>query len=194
MPRSSTALPRTRDAARTRQTILLAAQQLFGQKGYSTTGVREIAAAAGVDATLVRRYFMSKEGLLRAAVEDMLRIDPFVDGPRDEFGARAVATLLLGESQPNALAMMILATADPAARDLCRDLMHERIVVPLAAWLGGRDSLQRAARLNLLWMGFMTSRQILPLQPLRGESEGTTLLWLEDQFQSLVTDENLPAD
>lgn len=188
MPKPASPPPRTRDAARTRQAILLAAQQLFGQKGYSTTGVREIAASAGVDATLVRRYFRSKEGLLRAAVEDMLRIDPFVDGPRDEFGARAVVTLLHGEMQPNALAMMILATADPAARDLCRDLMHERIVVPLAEWLGGSDAIGRAARLNLLWMGFMTARQILPLQPLHEEGEAETLKWLAAIFQRLAAD------
>jgi AcrR family transcriptional regulator len=178
--------PRSRDAARTRDAILRAAQQLFAQKGYSTTGVREVAAAAGVDSTLVRRYFKSKEGLLRAAVEDMLRIDPFVAGSHAEFGARAVATLLHGETRPNALAMMILSTADPAARDMCRELMHERIVVPLAAWLGRPDAMQRAAQLNLLWMGFMTARQILPLQPLSGAHEGSTLQWLEAVFQDLA--------
>ncbi len=186
MRTKSTPPPRIRDAARTQDAILRAAQQLFAQKGYSTTGVREIAAAAGVDATLVRRYFTSKEGLLRAAVEDMLRIDPFVFGSRADFGARALATLLHGETQPNALAMMILATADPTARDLCRDLMHERIVVPLAEWLGGPAAMQRAARLNLLWMGLMTARQILPLQPLAGPDEGLTLQWLEVLFQDIA--------
>ncbi len=178
--------PRTRDAARTQDAILRAAQLLFASKGYSTTGVREIAAAAGVDSSLVRRYFRSKEGLLRAAVEDMLRIDPFVEGSRAEFGKRAVATLLHGETQPNALAMMILATADPAARDMCRDLMHERIVVPLAEWLGGPAALQRAAQLNLLWMGFMTARQILPLQPLASTDVGATFTWLETLLQSIA--------
>ncbi len=182
----STPPPRARDATRTQDAILRAAQQLFAQKGYSTTGVREIAAAAGVDATLVRRYFKSKEGLLRAAVDDMLRIDPFIPEGRADFGARAVATLLHGETQPNALAMMILATADPAARDMCRDLMHERIVIPLAAWLGGPAALQRAAQLNLLWMGFMTARQILPLQPLSGTDEGPMLQWLEVLFQDIA--------
>ncbi len=177
---------RPRDSVRTREAILRAAQNLFAKKGYSTTGVREIATEAGVDATLVRRYFQSKEGLLRAAVEDMLVIDPFVDGPRAEFGERAVATLLHGETQPNALAMMILATADTGARDLCRNLMNERIVVPLAAWLGGSDALQRAARLNILWMGFMTSRQILPLKPLFGDAGDATLLWLRAISQQIA--------
>ena len=69
---------------------------------------------------------------------------------------------------------------------MCRELMHERIVVPLAAWLGGPDALPRAARLNLLWMGFMTARQILPLQPLSGTDEGPTLQWLAALFQDIA--------
>ena len=42
-----------RDAARTRRRILDAAQVLFARQGYTTTGVREVAALAGVNATLI---------------------------------------------------------------------------------------------------------------------------------------------
>ena len=180
-----------RDAARTRETILRAAQRLFAMQGYTTTGVREVAAEAGVNSALVRRYFGSKEGLLRAAVEDVLKIDPFIAGDRASFGARAVATLRHGETLPNPLAMMLLATADPAARALCRGLMHERIVKPLAAWLGGRAALARAARINLLWIGFLTARQILPLQPLH-DFEPSTLRWLAETTQA-IADEHVQA-
>lgn len=182
---------KTRDAARTREMILRAAQRLFAVQGYTTTGVREVATEAGVNSALVRRYFGSKEGLLRAAVEDVLKIDPFITGDRASFGARAVATLRHGETLPNPLAMMLLATADPAARGLCRDLMHERIVKPLAEWLGGRMALARAARINLLWIGFLTSRQILPLQPLH-DFEPSTLRWLERATQA-IADEGVNA-
>lgn len=178
--------PRKRDAARTRAAILRAAQTLFAQKGYSTTGVREIAAAAGVNSTLVRRYFDSKEGLLREAVEDILQIAPFIEGDRHQLGKRAVALLLHGESIPNPLAMMVLATADPDARRLCQDLMQERIIVPLAHWLGGADALERAARLNMLWIGFMTARNILPLVPLLGDAGQPTCQWLETATQAIV--------
>jgi AcrR family transcriptional regulator len=179
---------RKRDAVRTSEAILRAAQKLFAQKGYATTGVREIAAEAGVNSTLVRRYFGSKEGLLRKALEDVLTIEHFIRGSRAEFGVRAVANLLRGEAEPvpNPLAMIILATADPAARVLCRDLMHERIIRPLAEWLGGPGALDRAAQLNILWIGFMTARQIVPLQPLSDDILEPTRQWLEKLTQSIA--------
>ena len=44
-----------RDSARTRERILRAAQMLFARQGYTTTGVRQVAAEAGVNSTLIRR-------------------------------------------------------------------------------------------------------------------------------------------
>ena len=176
---------RPRNAAKTTEAILRAAQRLFAEKGYTTTGVREVAAEAGVNSALVRRYFGSKEGLLRAAVEDYLRIDPLLDCGRADFGTHTVELLCSGEAIPNPMAMMILSTADPAARMLCSDLMHERVIVPLAAWLGGPDALARAGQLNLLWVGFMTVRQILPTRPVR-EFEADTFRWLAETTQAIA--------
>jgi AcrR family transcriptional regulator len=48
--------------------LLTAAQELFGQKGYDATTVREIGERAGVDAALIARYFGSKADLYVAAV------------------------------------------------------------------------------------------------------------------------------
>lgn len=185
--------PKLRDAARTAQTILRAAQELFAARGYTTTGVREVAAAAGVNSALVRRYFGSKEGLLRAAVEEFLVIDVFFEGDRADFGVRSVSLLYQGETLPNPVAMMILATADPAARVLCADLLHERIIVPLAKWLGGPDALARAGQLNLLWVGFMVARQILPTRPVR-DFEDATFRWLAETTQKIADGVSVPAN
>ncbi len=175
-----------RDAARTRENILRAAQILFSQKGYTTVGVREVAAEAGVNSTLIRRYFGSKEGLFRAAVEDFLQVAPFTDGPRSEFGDRAVALLKYGEEIPSALAMMMHATADPEARTLCSELMHDRIDQPLADWLGGKNAIVRATQINLLWIGYMAARQVLPLPALTGTAVDETRRWLATTMQTLV--------
>ena len=180
-----------RDAARTRESILKAAQILFARKGYTTVGVREVAAEAGVNATLIRRYFGSKEGLFRAAVEDFLQVDPFIDGPRNEFGERAVALLKYGEEIPSALAMMMHATADPEARALCSALMHARIDRPLADWLGGDNALARAANINILWIGYMAARQVLPLPALTGDVVDETRRWLAIAIQALVDADKL---
>ena len=179
-----------RDAVRTRENILRAAQKLFAQQGYTTTGVREVAAAAGVNSTLIRRYFGSKEGLLRAAVEDVLQIEPFLAGDRAKFGERSVAILAIGEELPSALAMMMMATADKDARTLCSDLMHEYITRPLAKWLGGGEgALARASQINFLWMGYMSARQVLPLPALAGPALEATRVWLAKTIQTLVDGE-----
>lgn len=175
-----------RDSKRTREAILRAAQLLYARKGYTTVGVREVAAEAGIDSTLIRRYFVSKEGLLRAAVEEMLQLAPFIEGDRAQFGERAIAVLRMGETMPSALAMMILATADEDARAMCSDLMHEHITTPLAEWLGGRDAQARAAQINLLWIGFMAAREVLPLPSLAGRDVETTRTWLAATLQAIV--------
>ncbi len=182
---------RQRDAARTRENILRAAQSLFARKGYTTVGVREVASEAGVNSTLIRRYFGSKEGLFRAAVEEFLQVEPFTDGPRAEFGERAVALLKYGEEIPSALAMMMHATADPEARALCSALMHSYIDQPLAEWLGGDNAMARAAQINLLWIGYMAARQVLPLPALTGDVVDDTRRWLAVTIQALVDGDGL---
>ena len=54
--------------------ILVAAQDLFNRKGYSSTSTREIAYEADVSETLIFRYFRNKAGLFREAM-----VQPFVD-------------------------------------------------------------------------------------------------------------------
>jgi AcrR family transcriptional regulator len=184
--------PRIRNAVRTAQTILRAAQELFAARGYTTTGVREVATLAGVNSALVRRYFGSKEGLLRAAVEEFLVIDVFLEGDRADFGNRSVRLLHQAETLPNPVAMMILATADPAARALCADLLQEKIIKPLAEWLGGSDALARAGQLNLLWVGYMVARQILPTRPVH-EFEDATFRWLAETTQKIADGATAPA-
>jgi AcrR family transcriptional regulator len=52
-----------------RERILEAAERLFSQKGYAAVGVREIAAEAGVNISMISYYFEGKVGVLRAIME-----------------------------------------------------------------------------------------------------------------------------
>ncbi len=52
----------------TRQTILLAAETVFAEKGYNGAAVRDIAKAAGVNLGLITYYFGSKDRLFIAVV------------------------------------------------------------------------------------------------------------------------------
>ena len=64
---------RRRDATRSRQTILDAAERLFAQKGYESVSLKEIGEAAGVSRNTPSYFFGSKEGLYRAVLERVLR-------------------------------------------------------------------------------------------------------------------------
>lgn len=61
---------RTRDAEATRAGLLRAARRRFAVLGYDRTTTRDIAADAGVNVSLIARYFGSKDGLFAAVVED----------------------------------------------------------------------------------------------------------------------------
>jgi len=52
-----------------RETIITTAMNLFGQKGFDGTSVREISAGAGVNLAMINYYFGSKEKLFENIVE-----------------------------------------------------------------------------------------------------------------------------
>jgi len=52
-----------------RQQIMNAAVELFAQRGYAATSVREIADLAGANAAMIHYYFGSKQALLHDALE-----------------------------------------------------------------------------------------------------------------------------
>ncbi len=52
-----------------KETILSTAMQLFGQKGFEGTSIREIAKAADVNLAMINYYFGSKENLFEKVVE-----------------------------------------------------------------------------------------------------------------------------
>ena len=53
-----------------RAKILAAAEALFAEHGFAGVGVRQIAAAAGVNGAMIHYYFGNKESLYRAIIEN----------------------------------------------------------------------------------------------------------------------------
>ena len=58
----------------TRNRILIAAADLFAQKGYAETTVRELSAAIGVKASSIYHHFPSKSAILKTLLEDYLKL------------------------------------------------------------------------------------------------------------------------
>lgn len=60
--------PRRRDAARSRELLLRAASELFADRGFDRTTIRDIGERAGVDPALIARYYGGKTQLYIAAL------------------------------------------------------------------------------------------------------------------------------
>jgi AcrR family transcriptional regulator len=80
------ARPAGRDGQQTRQALLDAALELFAEKGYFGTSLRDIARHVGVRESALYNYFPSKESLFEAVVladrqETAERLAPFLEAP-----------------------------------------------------------------------------------------------------------------
>jgi AcrR family transcriptional regulator len=119
-PTKSLVEPRwRRDPEAKKVAILKAARHMFGARGYGSTTVRDIANEAGVNQSLVFRYFGSKEGLYASSVPeegyiDSIFSDDLAESIRnlvrsmlveDGGGAPPVAGLIRGASEKELSAM-----------------------------------------------------------------------------------------
>src|SRR5215210_3714668 len=80
---------RARRAQETRAALMTAAAELFTTKGWAASGMRDVAAAAGVATETVYSHFASKRALLQAVVDVAVVGDeqPLAVAERDEFAA-----------------------------------------------------------------------------------------------------------
>jgi AcrR family transcriptional regulator len=124
---------RPRDAAASKDALLQAAQTLFGQQGFEGTTIRDIGEEAGVDASLIARYFGSKADLYIAAV-----IAEDAEGAPSEYeGLEDMAALMLTRADQRGpgpvLQAMVRSDTSAEIRAAALDHVARRLVVPLTA-------------------------------------------------------------
>ena len=161
--------PRRRDAAATRAAILEAAQVQFAEAGYDRAALRDIAAAAGADVALIKRYFGGKEGLFTEALKASIRPDKLPDWDRATFPVD-VATMMAGaphEGRSHAFQFLLRAATSPTTAPLLNLAVQERFLGPIREWLGGEDAQPRARVLAGVYIGFLVERLIRD-EPLTG--------------------------
>jgi AcrR family transcriptional regulator len=115
-----------------------AARDLFVSKGWAATGMRDVAAAAGVSIETVYSHFSSKRGLLRAVADTAVVGDdaPVPMAERAEFVAigrgrraariRAAARLLAATQDRTAAIAKVLREAAPADEEIAELLQSTR--------------------------------------------------------------------
>lgn len=152
-----------RDADITRAAILRAGMDLFAQDGFEMVSVRAIGAEAGVDPSLISRYFGGKEELfvqvIRACETDWRRLW----GTREVFAKRVVNELLYrsdGGDILRGVRIMLRSSGSERARQLMDHTFGSSVFSDLENWVEGPDADVRARLLLALVAGMAFAKTV----------------------------------
>ncbi len=154
---------RRRDAAATRAGLLKAATARFAAEAYDSVSLRAIAADAGVDVSLISRYFGGKEELFAEVLKGCPPPDELFQGDPADFGER-IARMLLDDPVNNdkldIFMVMLRSASNPAAAETIRKSSEEMFYGPFAAWLGGKNAAERVRLAASIMKGVVIDRHI----------------------------------
>ena len=162
MPRGSTA-----KSERTKAAIASAAASLFRQRGYDSTTVRDIAAEARTDPSLVIRYFKSKEDLFAEVAEPRLELPPLGDIDPDLIGDTLIRRFLeIWEGEDNGMPILLRSAAsNEAAANRLRDIFATQVLPTIAAVGPSQNVAERAGLISSQLLGLALTRYVLKLPP-----------------------------
>lgn len=186
---------RPRNASATRDAILQAARERFVRQSYDDVGVRDIAGDVGVDASLISRYFGSKEDLFGAVLDACDNGSTLWEGPRSEFGRRVADKIVYHPKEGTALQgmqIMLRSIGSARAQELVQASAAARFFGPFESWMGGQDAQIRARLASGLVLGMSVSRELgggLGLDPAQCEQLRDRLALL---LQALIDDDLCP--
>lgn len=153
----------------TRRAILGAARATFAARGYEQTTIRAVAAQAGVDASMVMRYFGSKAGLFTAAVTMDLEVPDLrsaAAGRRGELLVRHFISRWEDPVRDDELTAMLrtAVTSETVARQL-QSVLGQLITEPIAS-AGVTQAPERGTLIAAQLLGLALCRYILRFEPL----------------------------
>jgi AcrR family transcriptional regulator len=154
---------RKRDAAATRAALLSAATSHFAREPYDSVSLRGIAAEAGVDVSLVSRYFGSKEELFVDVLECRPPPEELFEGEPKDFGVRMARMLVddpLHSDKLDMFLVMLRSASHPAAAEAIRKSSEKVFYGPFARWLGGRNAAERVRLAASIMKGVIIDRHI----------------------------------
>jgi AcrR family transcriptional regulator len=188
--RDGVAPPRRRDAEATRAAILEAAKAQFARSGYDRAALRDIAAEAGCDVALIKRYFGGKEALFTEALKASFKSDRVAAWDRATF-ARDVAVMMadgahVEEGRTQGFQFLLRTATSPTTAPLLSLAIQERFLAPIRDWLGGEDAAARARVLAAVYIGFLVERLIRD-QPLEGREREVFIERTTAMLQAIVS-------
>ncbi|MFE9623701.1 TetR family transcriptional regulator [Streptomyces sp. NPDC006527] len=152
---------------RTKAAILRAARERFAAQGYERTTIRAVASDAGIDASMVMRYFGNKEQLFDAALAIDLRLPDLTTVPAEELARTLVRHFLARwEGDPADDALLVLlrsAVTNERAAARMHEIFAAQVAPALAAALGPELAARRAGLVSAQLLGLGLTRYLLRL-------------------------------
>jgi AcrR family transcriptional regulator len=179
----------------TREEIIAAARESFAKRGYDATSLRGVAAVAGTDPALVRRFFGSKEGLLVAALTVAMspgeRLAHAVEGDPDRLGEQMVGYFLsVWEESPNRevmIGMIRSACTNQRAAQLLRNFIAGEVIARLAGALDDSERQLRASLVGAQLVGLALVRYVVQIEPLASAPASTLSVVVGPTLQRYLT-------
>lgn len=175
-----------RTSADSKALILTAARERFARDGYDRSTIRAVAEDAGIDPSMVMRYFGSKEGLFAAAVDLDLKLPDLSLVPRAQVGNVLAGHMVDRWECGDETLMMLLRTAatNPVAAERLRSIFIAQ-VVPVVDRLtdDSKEVHIRAGLVATQVLGLVLCRYILVLPPVATMSRQQIVDWIGPTLQ-----------
>jgi len=181
---------RKSDATRAR--IVEAARERFRKEGFERTTIRKVAGDAGIDPSMVMRYFESKRGLFDAAMTVELRIPDLSRHPRDKLGEAIITHFLKRWEEPDADSLQLLlrsSASNEEAAERLRGVFRDQIVALVGRLRGSEaDAREVASLIATQTVGLAYTRYVLKLPPLVAMPHETIIKVIGATIQRYLTE------
>ena len=153
-----------------RSAILEAARKRFGAEGFERTTIRAVAADAGIDPSMVMRYYGSKDGLFAAATDVELQLPDLSKVPRSGLGEALIrhwVEIWEGDLAHESMIVLLRSsiTNQDAAKKL-RDVFVTQVVRAVGAMVEDpKEASTRAGLVSSQMLGLALTRYVLKLPP-----------------------------
>ncbi|MFI1165146.1 TetR family transcriptional regulator [Streptomyces sp. NPDC020801] len=173
----------------TRAAILTAARERFAADGYERATIRAIAKDAGIDPSMVMRYYGNKEGLFAAAVSLDLRLPDLAALPRDEAGWALVSHFLdLWEENGELTAILRVGVTNTAGAERMQKVFRDQLLPAARAVCPDPEQVPaRAALCASQLLGLALTRYVLRLPAAVALAREEALAWLAPTVQRYLT-------
>ncbi|OMC25044.1 TetR family transcriptional regulator [Mycobacterium colombiense] len=192
MPRTSNRTgpdtgPPRRNAAATRARLLTAAREQFLRHGYRATSLRAIAAQAGVDVMLVRRYFGSKQQLFDEATNISDNVETVRLSTDAAVGQTLIERVLQARQDSDVpLFALLRSSGDPDVVARLNDQLENGLTANLSRRIQADNPRLRADLVAALLLGVGVLRVLLHKEPIATADDRDIAAVFTEAFATLT--------